>query len=105
MCVALRENDGKSPMERDQAELLAIRALGHIAADEDLLGDFLALSGLAPDELRARAGDADFLGGVLDYMLADEARLLAFCEAEEVKPQWPAAARRALPGGEEVHWA
>lgn len=92
-------------MNRDEAELLAIRALGHIAGDEDLLGDFLSLTGLAPDELRLRVAEPEFLGGILDYMLADEARLLAFCEAEELRPQMPAAARRALPGGEEVHWS
>lgn len=92
-------------MTRDEAELLAIRALGHIAADDDLLGDFLSLSGLAPDELRARMAEPEFLGGILDFLLADEARLLAFCEAEEIRPQLPAAARRALPGGEEVHWS
>lgn len=92
-------------MTRDEAELLALRALGHIAADDDLLGDFLSLSGLAPDELRARAAEPDFMGGILDFMLADEARLLAFCEAEEIRPHLPGLARRALPGGEEVHWA
>jgi len=91
-------------MTRDEAEMLAIRALGHIAADDDLLGDFMALSGLSTDELRARAGDAELLGGILDFMLADEARLLAFCEAEELRPDLPARARRALPGGEVVEW-
>lgn len=92
-------------MNKDEAERLAICALGHIADDEDLLGDFLALSGLSPDELRIHAGEPEFLGGILDFMLADEARLLAFCEAEEIHPQLPAAARRSLPGGDEVHWS
>lgn len=92
-------------MNKDEAERLAICALTHIAADEDLLGDFLALSGLSVDELRLRAGEPEFLGGILDFMLADEARLLAFCEAEQIRPQLPATARRSLPGGEEVHWS
>jgi len=92
------------PMTRDEAELLAIRALGHIAADDDLLGDFLALSGLSPDELRTRAAESEFLGGILDFLLADEARLLAFCESEELEPRLPDLARQALPGGERVEW-
>lgn len=91
-------------MTRDEAEFLAIRALGHIAADEDLLGDFMALSGLSPDELRARAAEPEMLGGILDFLLADEARLLAFCGAEELQPELPARARQALPGGERVEW-
>ncbi|MEX1152838.1 DUF3572 domain-containing protein [Parvibaculum sp.] len=92
-------------MDRDNAEMLAIHALGHIAADEELLGDFLDRSGLAPDELRARAADAEFLGFVLEYLLNDEPRLLAFCADAGLAPELPAAARRALPGGEEVHWS
>lgn len=91
-------------MTSDEAELLAIRALGHIAADDDLLGDFMALSGLSPEELRQRAAEPEMLGGILDFMLADEARLLAFCEAEELRPELPARARLALPGGERVDW-
>ncbi|MBX3508454.1 MAG: DUF3572 domain-containing protein [Parvibaculum sp.] len=91
-------------MTRDDAEMLAIKALGHIAADGDLLGDFLSLSGLSPDELRERAGEPEMLGGILDFMLADEARLLAFCEAAELRPELPARARLALPGGERVDW-
>ena len=91
-------------MTRDEAEFLAIRALGHIAADDDLLGDFLALSGLSPDELRTRAAESEFLGGILDFLLADEARLLAFCESEELEPRLPGLARQALPGGERVEW-
>lgn len=91
-------------MTSDEAELLALRALGHIAADEDLLGDFMALSGLSPEELRARAAEPEMLGGILDFMLADETRLLAFCEAEELRPELPARARLALPGGERVDW-
>lgn len=91
-------------MTRDDAELLAIQALAHIAGDEDLLGDFLSLSGLSVDELRDRAGEPETLGGILDFMLADEARLLAFCEAVELRPELPARARMALPGGERVDW-
>jgi len=91
-------------MNQDDAEFLAIRALGHVAADEDLIGDFMALTGLSPDELRARAGEPEFLGAVLDFLMADEARLLAFCEASSIAPHLPGQARRALPGGEAVHW-
>lgn len=91
-------------MTKDDAEFVAIRALGHIAADDDLLGDFLSLSGLSPEELRDRATEPETLGGILDFMLADEARLLAFCEAAELRPELPARARMALPGGERVDW-
>lgn len=91
-------------MKPEQAEFIAIQALGHIAGDEELLFAFLDITGLSPDDLRSRAGESDILGGVLDFILMDEARLLAFCEAADLKPEIPGRARRLLPGGEEVHW-
>ncbi|HEX7776428.1 MAG TPA: DUF3572 domain-containing protein [Parvibaculum sp.] len=91
-------------MKTEHAELIAIQALAHIAADEELLYAFVDLSGLAPDELRTRAGEPEILGGVLDFLLMDEKRLMAFCEAADLKPELPGIARRLLPGGEEVHW-
>ncbi|HEY4343716.1 MAG TPA: DUF3572 domain-containing protein [Parvibaculum sp.] len=91
-------------MKADQAELIAIQALGHIAAEEDLLFAFVDLTGLSPDELRTRAGEPEILGGILDFILMDDKRLLEFCEAADLKPEMPGIARRLLPGGEEVHW-
>ncbi len=91
-------------MQTEQAEMVAIQALGHIAADDELLFAFLDITGLSPADLRARGGDREILGGVLDFILMDEARLLAFCEASGLKPEIPGRARKRLPGGEEVHW-
>lgn len=91
-------------MQSDQAELVAIQALGHIAGDDELLCAFLDITGLSPTDLRRRGGDREILGGVLDFILMDEARLLAFCDAAGLKPEIPGRARKLLPGGEEVHW-
>ncbi|WP_198148255.1 DUF3572 family protein [Elstera litoralis] len=49
--------------------------------------------------MRARANDPAFLGGVLDFLLGDEAQLLAFCAETEIAPELPARLRAALPGG------
>ncbi len=91
-------------MKADQAEMIAIQALGHIAAEEELLFAFVDLTGLSPDELRSRAGEPEILGGVLDFIMMDDTRLLEFCAAANLKPETPGIARRLLPGGEEVHW-
>jgi len=91
-------------MNADQAELIAIQALGHIAAEEDLLFAFVDLTGLSPNDLRARAGEPEILGGILDFILMDDQRLIAFCEVANLRPEMPAVARKLLPGGEEVHW-
>ncbi|MES1991255.1 MAG: DUF3572 domain-containing protein [Pseudomonadota bacterium] len=91
-------------MKADQAELIAIQALSHIAAEEDLLYAFVDMTGLSPDDLRSRAGEPEILGGVLDFILMDEHRLINFCETVRLRPEMPGMARRLLPGGEEVHW-
>ena len=88
---------------RDPAEL-ARSALLWLAGRPDDLGRLLAESGLGPADLRARADDPVLLGFVLDFVLADEARLRAFAEAEGVAPDAPLRARAALPGGDAPHW-
>ncbi len=87
----------RDALDRAGAEAVAAQALAFIAAEEDRLGRFLALSGLAPGNLRAQVREPAFLGGVLDYLLGDEALLLAFAEHLGVAPETPAAARRLLP--------
>jgi uncharacterized protein DUF3572 len=93
-----------TPLSAEAAQAVALQALTHIAADEDLLGAFLAQTGLAVDELKTQATDPALLGGVLDFLMGDEASLVAFCEAAQMEPEMPGIARRSLPGGEEVHW-
>jgi hypothetical protein len=78
---------------------LAIRGLSFIAEDMDRLGQFLALSGFGPAELRARAGDPEFLGGVLDFLLSDDALTVAFAQWAAVDPASVLTLRQKLPGG------
>jgi len=80
-------------------ETLALRVLAQIAMEEDLLTRFLALSGLDAESLRARAADPALLGGVLDFVLYDDALLLRLAGTLEVKPEAFARARARLPGG------
>lgn len=84
---------------RTSAETLALQALAWIAAEPDRLAGLMATTGLWPDELRTRAADPAFLGGVLDFLLADEAHLIAFCTETDIAPELPARLRQALPGG------
>jgi len=77
-------------------ELLALKALGFLAEEPDALANFLALSGAAPAELRARAQDPHFLGGVIDFLLADDQLAGRFCEAEGIAPQVLHLARHRL---------
>ena len=83
---------------KEAATELAIAALTFIAADEERLGRFLALSGIGPESLRTAAQEPDFLLGVLDHMTADEALLIAFAEHSEIDPDDVGRARDALAG-------
>ncbi|MBL8669134.1 MAG: DUF3572 domain-containing protein [Alphaproteobacteria bacterium] len=93
-----RNSDAARLKARAQAETLALQALGWLCAEPDRAERFLAMTGLAPGELRASARDAAFLAGVLDHLLADETLLLAFCADTEAEPPGVGAARRHLPG-------
>ena len=91
-------------MARPEAEELAVQALAWMAGDADLTGRFLAMTGAGPADLRARAVAPEFLGFVLDFLLADEAALVAFAAAENIRPDLPMRARAALPGGKLPNW-
>jgi len=81
----------------EDAQTVALKAIGFVAADEELFSRFVALTGCGLDDIKSRIGEAAFLGGVLDFILADEPTLLAFVEAEELAPETPMAARNRLP--------
>jgi hypothetical protein len=85
-------------MQAGAAETLALRALQWAAADGKALAEFLAVSGLGVEDLRARAGETELLAAFLDFVLADDARIGAVCEAAECNPEALHQARRALPG-------
>lgn len=91
-------------MARARAEAFAAEVLGWLAAEPDRLGPFLASSGAAPADLPAAMRDPEFLGFVLDHLLADEALLLDCCAAIGHPPETPGRARAALPGGDLPHW-
>jgi hypothetical protein len=90
-------------MKQEQAAAVGRDALIWIAAEPDLLGAFLAGSGLAAHEIRTRAGDAEFLGFVLDFVLGSDASVLAFAADAGIAPEDVARARAALGGGN-PHW-
>lgn len=95
---------GGEAVDDQAAELVAVRALGWLAEDPELLGVFLGSTGASADDLRAGAADPAFLGSVLDFLLMDDAWIVAFCDAAGLPYDAPMRARAALPGGQAVHW-
>ena len=83
---------------REAAEAVGVQALAYLADDPERLGRFLALSGLGPETIRAAAHDASFLAGVLEYMIGDEALLVAFAERLGAAPERVVEAQAMLAG-------
>ncbi len=85
-------------MAGEKAEAVALRALAFIAGDEDRFSRFLLSTGTTPDDVRRRAAEPDFLSGVIDHLMADDALLIAFAEDASLEPSAVVAARYLLPG-------
>jgi len=92
-------------MNRDGGEAVALQALGWIAGNDDLLPVFLGATGVAPGELRSRLHEVDFLASVLDFLLMDDAWVMAFCDAQGLAYETPRQARMILPGAAGRDWA
>lgn len=90
---------------RDDAEAVAIAALGFVASDPELMSRFLAISGIDPATIRRAAGEPGFLAGVLDFVLAHEPTLLRFAEETGRNPASVLDARRGLPNGDDRYEA
>jgi len=91
-------------MQREIAETVALQALGWLAGNEELLPVFLGTTGAGEDDLRERAGDPEFLGSLLDFLMMNDAWVVEFCDAHALGYDQPMQARAALPGGEQVNW-
>jgi hypothetical protein len=88
----------------DEAVSIGQDALVWLAGEPEALTGFLAASGLAPDAVRSRVDDPDFLGFVLEFILGSDQMILDFASASGLEPSAPMRARAALPGGAEHNW-
>lgn len=86
----------QATLTRDNAEVLALRALAYVIGNEALATRLLALTGLDGETLRQRAGSREVLAATLDFLAGHEADLIACAEAIDIPPQSLAAARAAL---------
>jgi hypothetical protein len=73
-------------VQREQAEIIALKALAFLADDEARLARFLALTGLTPLDLRASAGSRATLQAVLEHLSGDESLLFVFAASASLEP-------------------
>ncbi|SFS41060.1 Protein of unknown function [Sulfitobacter marinus] len=90
--------------KQEAAEALGLQALAWLVANDDLLPVFMDASGVGADDLRAQASDPALLGAVLDFLMMDDAWVIAFCDTIGAQYETLMQSRQALPGGEQVNW-
>lgn len=88
----------KDTLAAEAAEATAVTILGWLAAEPELLSRFLALTGVAPSEVRTAVKDTGFLAGIVDFLMSHEPDLLAFCDATGTKPEAVVHAHAVLSG-------
>jgi len=91
-------------MSPETAQTIALNALGWLASNDELCPLFLGSTGSSIDDLRAQATDPAFQSSVLEFLTMDDAWVIAFCDAHDLKYDQPLRARYSLPGAESVHW-
>jgi len=91
-------------MRQDLAEVVALKALGWLAGQDELLGVWLGATGASLADLRVRAGEPEFLASVLEFLCLEDAWVLAFASETGTAPEAVMQARAGLPGGAETHW-
>lgn len=91
-------------MDKKQVEVRALSVLIWLVGNEELLPVFLGATGASESDLRARAGESEFLGSVLDFVMMDDAWVMAYCDGEGLPYDTLMRARQALPGGADVNW-
>jgi hypothetical protein len=84
---------------REEAEAIAVSALGFVAADPELLSRFLAITGIEAQAIRRAAAEPGFLAGVLQFIMAHEPTVVRFCEETGTPPESVSTALKALPLG------
>jgi adenine/guanine phosphoribosyltransferase-like PRPP-binding protein len=86
----------RGAVTNEDAGTLALGALAWALSDAARAQRLLDLTGLSPNDLRSRAGDAEVLAAVLGFLEAHEPDLIACAEATGTTPAALVAARHAL---------
>jgi hypothetical protein len=85
-------------LNRDEAETIAIQALGFLAEEPNRIGRFLSLTGMEPGTLMEGAETAAVQVALLDHLLGDESLLMVFSGHAGLNPDAVAEARALLSG-------
>lgn len=75
---------------------LSARILSFLAADDERLADFMEVTGVTPGNFRLVTETVGFADALVDYILEDEFRIIAFAAYSEVSPDEVSRMPRSL---------
>ena len=88
----MRRHDRNLP----DADVIGLQALVWTIGEPDRASRLIAVTGLDPDDLRARAGEPAVLAAVIGYLESYEPDLVACATALDISPEALVAAHAAL---------
>ena len=88
----------------ESAEEIAIRVLGWLVANDELLPIFLNTTGASEVDIKNGLYDQYFLSSVLDFLTMNDDWVIACCDSLNIDYSEPLKARAAMPDGAHVHW-
>ncbi len=91
-------------MTTEAHEIIALNAVAHILAHDDLRDRFMALTGLDADNLRSGIDNHETLASALDFLISFEPDLIDAAAAQGLPPEELVKAWRALGGGKGQEW-
>lgn len=97
--MAIRETNSSEISGDDPAETWALQALAWVLSDVGRADRFVALTGISPTDLRARAGDPAVLDAVLGFLEGHEPDLFACAKDMGIAAIELIAARQRLGTG------
>lgn len=91
-------------LSQDIVDDVALKAVVWLAGNDDLLPVFMGSTGADEAAFRAGIGEPEFQASVLDFLLMDDAWIVAFCDSQGLPYDRVMQARACLPGGQQVNW-
>lgn len=91
-------------MQQENAQIIGVKALGWIAAQDSVFEAFLDTTGATVEDLRQQAAESGFLAQVLDFVMLQDEWVLGFAADSGLGPEQVIAARTVLGGGDMMNW-
>lgn len=98
------ERSKKPTPSTEEADALAVTILTWLAGQPDLMGRFLALTGIEADQLRHVVREPGFAGGLTGFLMNHEPTLVAFSQDNDVSVEFVQSCHRLLSGPGEGIW-